>query len=274
MGGFGAFQLGCFAPEIFDAIVSVAGYGLGTSEPNSGYGAPQPASSNWELHGIAASGLKNLNTCWKVTWWSLCQCLSWDVWSLRQNFRGLSRNRGLQAGTSACCTSCACTQRRVLILRRRASEHRLNVEVVARYCTLLWGIRDHSQSSRRGMERLYLVTSQANPGSWKHGQFGPSWEKEAGFKMAENTWKYCACVAWLFGQVAVWFACWLHVAYDVWNGLIRTSNVWSCAGKAITATSTAHCYSATWAHPKAFCMTLFRFRCSKQVYQNANKYLW
>lgn len=44
MGGFGAFQLGCFAPEIFDAVVSVAGYGLGTSEPNSGYGAPQPAS--------------------------------------------------------------------------------------------------------------------------------------------------------------------------------------------------------------------------------------
>ena len=49
MGGFGAFQLGCFAPEIFDAIVSVAGYGLGTSEPDSGYGAPQPASSAWEI---------------------------------------------------------------------------------------------------------------------------------------------------------------------------------------------------------------------------------
>ena len=44
MGGFGAFQLGCFAPEIFDAVVSVAGYGMGTSEPNSGYGAPQPVS--------------------------------------------------------------------------------------------------------------------------------------------------------------------------------------------------------------------------------------
>lgn len=49
MGGFGAFQLGCFAPEIFDAIVSVAGYGLGTSEQDSGYGAPQPASSAWEI---------------------------------------------------------------------------------------------------------------------------------------------------------------------------------------------------------------------------------
>ena len=44
MGGFGAFQLGCFAPDVFDAVVSVAGYGLGTSEPNSGYGAPQPVS--------------------------------------------------------------------------------------------------------------------------------------------------------------------------------------------------------------------------------------
>ena len=50
MGGFGAFQLGCFAPEIFDAVVSVAGYGLGTSEPNSGYGAPQPASGAWDFH--------------------------------------------------------------------------------------------------------------------------------------------------------------------------------------------------------------------------------
>lgn len=49
MGGFGAFQLGCFAPESFDAIVSVAGYGLGTSEQDSGYGAPQPASSAWEI---------------------------------------------------------------------------------------------------------------------------------------------------------------------------------------------------------------------------------
>ena len=45
MGGFGAFQLGCFAPDVFDAVVSVAGYGLGTKEPNSGYGAPQPVSS-------------------------------------------------------------------------------------------------------------------------------------------------------------------------------------------------------------------------------------
>ena len=50
MGGFGAFQLGCFAPEIFEAVVSVAGYGLGTSEPNSGYGAPQPASGAWDFH--------------------------------------------------------------------------------------------------------------------------------------------------------------------------------------------------------------------------------
>ena len=48
MGGFGAIQLGCFAPELFDAVVSVAGYGMGTSEPNSGYGAPQPVSGAFE----------------------------------------------------------------------------------------------------------------------------------------------------------------------------------------------------------------------------------
>ncbi|CAJ1359602.1 unnamed protein product [Effrenium voratum] len=44
MGGFGAIQAGTFAPEAFDAVVSVAGYGLGTSEAKSGYGAPQPRS--------------------------------------------------------------------------------------------------------------------------------------------------------------------------------------------------------------------------------------
>lgn len=33
MGGFGAFQLGGFAPDAFDLVMSVAGYGLGTLEP-------------------------------------------------------------------------------------------------------------------------------------------------------------------------------------------------------------------------------------------------
>ncbi len=33
MGGFGAFQLGGFAPDVFDVVISVAGYGLGTLEP-------------------------------------------------------------------------------------------------------------------------------------------------------------------------------------------------------------------------------------------------
>lgn len=33
MGGFGAFQLGGFAPDAFDVVISVAGYGLGTLEP-------------------------------------------------------------------------------------------------------------------------------------------------------------------------------------------------------------------------------------------------
>jgi len=46
MGGFGAFQLGAFMPEIFDAVISVAGYGQGTQQPETeGYRAPQPQSS-------------------------------------------------------------------------------------------------------------------------------------------------------------------------------------------------------------------------------------
>ena len=36
MGGFGAFQLGGWAPDAFDVVISVAGYGLGTLEPESG----------------------------------------------------------------------------------------------------------------------------------------------------------------------------------------------------------------------------------------------
>ena len=40
MGGFGAFQLGCRAPDTFDAIISVAGYGMGTNSKD----APQPYS--------------------------------------------------------------------------------------------------------------------------------------------------------------------------------------------------------------------------------------
>lgn len=42
MGGFGALQLGSFAPQAYDAIVSVAGYGMGTLEPTERSGAPQP----------------------------------------------------------------------------------------------------------------------------------------------------------------------------------------------------------------------------------------
>jgi len=46
MGGFGAFQLGGFAPDVFDVVISVAGYGLGTLEPEDEmYNAPQPQSS-------------------------------------------------------------------------------------------------------------------------------------------------------------------------------------------------------------------------------------
>eukprot|EP00931_Biecheleriopsis_adriatica_P120629 TRINITY_DN95758_c0_g1_i1.p1 TRINITY_DN95758_c0_g1~~TRINITY_DN95758_c0_g1_i1.p1 ORF type:complete len:326 (+),score=61.70 TRINITY_DN95758_c0_g1_i1:67-978(+) len=46
MGAFGAYQLGGFAPELFDAVIAAAGYGLGTLEPSDrGYHAPQPRSS-------------------------------------------------------------------------------------------------------------------------------------------------------------------------------------------------------------------------------------
>ncbi|CAE7679129.1 rluC, partial [Symbiodinium sp. CCMP2456] len=51
MGGFGAFQLGAMAPDVFDVVVSVAGYGLGTLEPQGEmYDAPQPrAGERFEL---------------------------------------------------------------------------------------------------------------------------------------------------------------------------------------------------------------------------------
>ncbi|CAE7177754.1 unnamed protein product, partial [Symbiodinium pilosum] len=42
MGGFGAIQLGCWAPETYDAVISLAGYGMGTRAPTEISGAPQP----------------------------------------------------------------------------------------------------------------------------------------------------------------------------------------------------------------------------------------
>lgn len=46
MGGFGVWTLGAHAPDLFDAVVSAAGYGVGTKEPSDkGWGAPQPKSS-------------------------------------------------------------------------------------------------------------------------------------------------------------------------------------------------------------------------------------
>jgi len=58
MGGFGAYQLGSYAPDLFDTVVSVAGYGLGTLEAEDGsYGAPQPQSAmifNGYLQGHAS----------------------------------------------------------------------------------------------------------------------------------------------------------------------------------------------------------------------------
>ena len=42
MGGFGAYQIASHAPGLFDVVVSIAGYGMGTMAS----GAPQPQSSN------------------------------------------------------------------------------------------------------------------------------------------------------------------------------------------------------------------------------------
>lgn len=43
MGGFGAFQLAGYRPDIFDAIFSIAGHGVGTLlRPSEGFNCPQP----------------------------------------------------------------------------------------------------------------------------------------------------------------------------------------------------------------------------------------
>ena len=46
MGGFGALQMGSFSPATYKAVISIAGYGLGSRElTSSGFRAPQPHSS-------------------------------------------------------------------------------------------------------------------------------------------------------------------------------------------------------------------------------------
>lgn len=44
MGGFGAYQLAAFAPGVFTAVVTIAGYVIGTTETGGMYNAPQPHS--------------------------------------------------------------------------------------------------------------------------------------------------------------------------------------------------------------------------------------
>jgi len=62
MGGFGAYQLAGHDPDVFDVVVSIAGYGLGTLEPEDrGYGAPQPQSSNI-FHTFMDLNARNLAT--------------------------------------------------------------------------------------------------------------------------------------------------------------------------------------------------------------------
>lgn len=49
MGGFGAFQLGGFAPDVFDVVISVAGYGLGTLEPEGRLVSSDESKGCWRL---------------------------------------------------------------------------------------------------------------------------------------------------------------------------------------------------------------------------------
>lgn len=46
MGGFGAYHIGGHAPDVFDAVISFAGYGIGTTEPvDNGASVPQPEAT-------------------------------------------------------------------------------------------------------------------------------------------------------------------------------------------------------------------------------------
>jgi len=45
MGGFGSYQIASWAPEVFDAVIALAGYGVGTQDPeDQRFHAPQPES--------------------------------------------------------------------------------------------------------------------------------------------------------------------------------------------------------------------------------------
>lgn len=50
MGGFGALQFGSHAPDLYDVVVTAAGYGMGTLTRTSMYDAPQPDSSRIFTH--------------------------------------------------------------------------------------------------------------------------------------------------------------------------------------------------------------------------------
>lgn len=60
MGGFGAWQIAGYMPDLFTAIIPVASYGLGTYQKGGMYNAPQPESShifdnfmNWMAPNVA-----------------------------------------------------------------------------------------------------------------------------------------------------------------------------------------------------------------------------
>ena len=56
MGGFGAYQVGGHAPDLFDAVIAVAGYPLGSKDPQS----PQPASSE-VMNGFIAGSIHKIS---------------------------------------------------------------------------------------------------------------------------------------------------------------------------------------------------------------------
>lgn len=58
MGGFGAFQLGGFAPDVFDVVISVAGYGLGTLEPEGRLVSSDESKGCWRRSGGQNSTLE------------------------------------------------------------------------------------------------------------------------------------------------------------------------------------------------------------------------
>lgn len=96
MGGFGAFQLGCRAPDTFDAIISVAGYGMGTNSKD----APQPYSgafvrkkcggeSHWNMVNFVGT-----KWCWENDMFWMSLKISIVFWRLHSGKNGVAKRKG------------------------------------------------------------------------------------------------------------------------------------------------------------------------------------